>query len=174
MSTTIEADILTREAFAPYGEVIQKGGSESFPINRGKCQRHHALATTEVTGEDARVIVSIFAGQAYNLPHGVDLVERHPLGSQAFYPLGNDPWLVVVCADDNGTPVAPQAFLASADQGINLRRNIWHGVLTPLFSDADFLVVDRDGEGNNLEEFPLDANQAFVVKLPSDAYALKP
>lgn len=169
----IEAAILTREAFGAYGDVIEKQGSESFPINRGKCQRHHALATTDVTGEDAKVIINIFAGQAYDLPHKVDLVERHPLGSQAFYPLGSDPWLVVVCDDDKGKPVAPKAFLANSDQGINLHRNVWHGVLTPLFSNADFLVVDRGGPGNNLEEYFLDDENAFIVDLPAEAYALK-
>ena len=163
MSIQIQAEFLTREAFAPFGDVIEKKGSDSFPINRGKCQRHHALSTAEVMGDDARVIMSIFAGQAYQLPHRVDLVERHPLGSQAFYPLGNDPWLVIVCADDSGIPIAPKAFLASSDQGINLYRNVWHGVLTPLVSDADFLVVDRDGEGKNLEEYSFDEIQIFNI-----------
>ena len=34
--------------------------------------------------------------------------------------------------------------------------NTWHGVLTVLDKEADFIVVDRGGDGNNLEEFPLD------------------
>ena len=115
MSIQIQAEFLTREAFAPFGDVIEKKGYDSFPINRGKCQRHHALSTAEVMGDDARVIMSIFAGQAYQLPHRVDLVERHPLGSQAFYPLGNDPWLVIVCADDNGVLFQIVAFTFSVD-----------------------------------------------------------
>ncbi len=163
MVRTITATQLTSKAFSPYGQVIQKTGSQSFPINNGNCIRHHALATVDVEGEDANVIVSIFAGQPYDLPHMVELVERHPLGSQAFYPLGPNPWLVIVCDDDKGRPVNPQCFLASADQGINIKKGVWHGVLTPLFESGDFLVVDRGGEGNNLEEIRLDDNSRFIV-----------
>ena len=147
---------LTKEAFAAYGEVIEKAGSESFAINRGRCIRHHALATADVTGDGAIVAINIFAGQPYGLPHMLDMVERHPLGSQAFYPLGNKEWLVIVCEDESGQPVNPKAFLASPEQGVNLKRSQWHGVLTPLHEPSDFLVVDRAGEGNNLEEFFFD------------------
>jgi ureidoglycolate lyase len=67
-------------------------------------------------------------------------------------PLGPDPWLSVVAPDEGGRPGAPLAFLVPAGVGVNLRAGVWHGVLTPLDRAADFLVVDRAGEGNNLEE----------------------
>ena len=165
MSDLLIAQPLTKEVFAPYGEVIEKLGSENFLINNGNCTRHHALATAEISGEGGQVGVSIFSGQPYALPLTLRMVERHPLGSQAFYPLGANPWLVIACEDKDGVPVRPSAFLASADQGINLRRGIWHGVLTPLYDASDFLVVDRVGEGNNLEEFHFD--QPFTVGLPA-------
>ncbi len=144
---------LTGDAFAPYGDVIEKAGSQQLTINRGKCVRHHALTVADVIGADANVVINIFSGQPYDLPHTLDMVERHPLGSQAFYPLGDKDWLVIVCEEEDGRPVRPEAFLASSDQGINLKRNQWHGVLTPLHEPADFLVVDRAGDGDNLEEF---------------------
>ena len=144
---------LTAQAFAKYGQVIEKPGAESFLINNGQCRRHHALAQAEITGADAHVGISIFAGQPYALPHLLDMVERHTLGSQAFYPLGRQNWLVIVCDDDRGEPVNPQAFFASANQGINLNRGVWHGVLTPLVEPSDFLVVDRIGDGDNLQEY---------------------
>ncbi len=147
---------LTKRAFAPYGEVIEKAGAQQLTINRGKCIRHHTLATADVTGNGADVVINIFSGQPYSLPHTLDMVERHPLGSQAFYPLGTKEWLVIVCEDEGGKPVSPKAFRASPDQGINLKRNQWHGVLTPLHEASDFLVVDRAGDGNNLEEFFFD------------------
>lgn len=156
MPAKIATQPLTKSAFAAYGEVIEITGSHNYPINNGKCIRHHALALVDVTGEGANVGVSIFSGSPYALPHRLTMVERHPLGSQAFYPLGTQPWLVIVCDDDNGTPANPKAFLATASQGINLQRNIWHGVLTPLCKPSDFLVVDRIGEGNNLEEYHFD------------------
>lgn len=162
---TIKAVPLTKEAFAPFGEVIEKTGSKSFLINNGNCRRHHALAQADVTGDAGEVIISIFEGTPYTLPHKVDLVERHPLGSQAFYPLGGNDWLVIVCSDEGGMPVDPKAFLASAEQGINLKRGVWHGVLTPLYEPSDFLVVDRGGEGDNLQEIHLDDAQQFQVSL---------
>jgi ureidoglycolate lyase len=162
---TLVAAPLTKDAFAPYGEVIEKSGSESFLINNGKCRRHHALAKVDVVGEGAEVIVSLFSGTPYALPHTVELVERHPLGSQAFYPLGQNDWLVIVCSDADGTPVDPQAFVASSAQGVNLKRGVWHGVLTPLYQPSDFLVVDRGGQGDNLEEVHLGDDQKFQVVL---------
>lgn len=159
---TISIEPLTKETFAPYGEVIEKSDAEKITINRGKCVRHHALATADVTGEGGNVIVSIFTGQPYALPHTLDMVERHPLGSQAFYPLGSSEWLVIVCHDTEDTPVEPKAFLASPDQGINIKRNQWHGVLTPLRKQSDFLVVDRGGPGDNLEEYHFE--QPFTVE----------
>ncbi|MDD9910758.1 MAG: ureidoglycolate lyase [Ahrensia sp.] len=153
---TIRIEPLTAAAFRPYGDVIEKGLAQEITINRGKCVRHHALALADVTGEGARVAINIFAGQPYDLPHKLDLVERHPLGSQAFYPLGGHEWLAIVCEDDDGVPVSPRAFLASPDQGINLNRDQWHGVLTPLHAPCDFLVVDRAGPGDNLEEHLFD------------------
>jgi ureidoglycolate lyase len=81
------------------------------------------------------------------------MVERHPLGSQAFVPLSPRPFLVVVCHDENGTPGKPHAFITQPGQGVNYPRNSWHGVLTPIGEPQDFLIVDRGGAGNNLEEF---------------------
>ncbi|MEL6784460.1 MAG: ureidoglycolate lyase [Pseudomonadota bacterium] len=160
---TIIVQPLTKEAFAPFGDVIELPGENAFPINKGQCTRHHALSTVEVTGEGAQVGLSLFEGQPYALPHRLDLVERHPLGTQSFQPLGNQPWLVIVCPDENGKPGHPLAFLATAQQGINLHRGTWHGVLTPLYEPATFLVVDRVGEGDNLEEVPLDPPYSVVL-----------
>ena len=161
MGRELIAQPLTKERFAAYGDVIEKDGSESFLINNGNCRRHHALATAEIAGPDCKVGISIFAGQPYELPLQLSLVERHPLGSQAFYPLGDRRWLVIVCDDQNGLPVNPQVFLAEPDQGISLNRGVWHGVLTPLEVASDFLVVDRVGEGDNLQEHYFDT--PFVV-----------
>ena len=154
---------LTREAFAPFGEVIEKAGSPSFPINAGNCQRHHALATTDIEGDGARAVISIFDARPYALPLALPLVERHPLGSQAFFPLTARRWLVVVFEDEDGRPVRPAAFLAGPNQGVNIARGVWHAVLTPLDAAADFLVVDRDGSGDNLEEFHFDTRPVVTL-----------
>jgi ureidoglycolate lyase len=159
--TTIVAEPLTREAFAPFGQVIELDGAHHYPINGGMAERYHDLAKIELGGPDPRPLLSIFRGNPYTLPLTLKLVERHPLGSQAFYPLSPRPFLVVAALDERGAPATPRAFLTGPGQGVNIAMNTWHGVLTPLDEPADFLIVDRGGEGNNLEEFVFD--QPYTV-----------
>ncbi len=154
---TVITEPLTRETFAPFGQVIQIEGAQHYPINSGNCERYHDLARVELGGVHARPLISIFSARHFTLPLTLTLVERHPLGSQAFYPLSPHPFLVVVAPDEHGTPGTPRAFLTGPGQGVNIAMNIWHGVLTPLVADAQFLVVDRGGEGNNLEEHHFSA-----------------
>jgi ureidoglycolate lyase len=99
---------LTREAFAPFGDVLETEGAPSFPINAGKCVRYHDLAKVETTGKKARPMISLLRGEPYPLPLELNMVERHPLGSQAFIPLSEHPFLVVVAeetADGPGQPI---------------------------------------------------------------------
>ena len=153
---TIEIRPLTREAFAPFGQVIEQDGAPNFPINAGKCTRFHDLAHIETTGEKARPMISLLRGEPYPLPLELKMVERHPLGSQAFIPLGESPFLVVVAEETKNGPAEPIAFRTAPGQGVNIAMNTWHGVLTPLQRECDFIVVDRGGEGNNLEEHHFD------------------
>ncbi|MTH78923.1 ureidoglycolate lyase [Paracoccus aestuariivivens] len=148
--TSIKARPISAEEFAPFGELLIPRDVPTRMINEGRCERHHALATVERFGGEA--IISILRSEPASLPYSFALLERHPLGSQAFYPMGPDAWLSIVAPDDNGKPGAPIAFLVPAGVGINLHAGTWHGVLTPLDRAADFLVVDRTGEGVNLEE----------------------
>ena len=148
--TTIRIEPITADAFAPFGELLTPRDTPDRMINAGRCERHHALATVERSEGEA--IISIFRSEAVSLPYACTLLERHPLGSQAFMPLGPDPWMSVVAPDAGGKPGVPRAFLVPAGIGVNLRAGIWHGVLTPLDRPADFLVVDREGQGVNLEE----------------------
>ena len=152
---------LTEEAFAPFGEVIDLNKAENFPINNGMCTRFNDLATVELGGEKPRPLVNVFRGKPYDLPLHLKMVERHPLGSQAFIPMSKRPFLVIVSEDRNNIPQRPLAFLTKPGQGVNIGQNIWHGVLTTLGEVSDFVVVDRGGPGDNLEEFFFD--EGFVV-----------
>jgi ureidoglycolate lyase len=143
---------LTREAFAPFGDVLETEGAPSFPINEGKCVRYHDLAKVETTGKKARPMISLLRGEPYPLPLELNMVERHPLGSQAFIPLSEHPFLVVVAEETADGPGQPIAFKTAPGQGVNIGRNVWHGILTPLEGISEFAVVDRGGEGINLEE----------------------
>ena len=149
---TLTIEPLSAAAFAPFGQVIETDGAQHYPINNGMTERYHDLARIELGGVQPRPLVSIFRGQPYALPLTLKLVERHPLGSQAFYPLSANPWLVIVAEDESGTPTRLRAFAPAPGQGVNIAMNTWHGVLTPLEAASDFLVVDRGGEGHNLEE----------------------
>jgi ureidoglycolate lyase len=167
VSRVIVAKPLTAKAFGPFGDVLEVGGDNHYPINAGKAERYHALATAEATGENARVLISIVRGKPYRFPLALKMVERHPFGSQAFMPLSPRPFLVVVCVDDGGRPAVPQAFLAGPGQGVNYHRNTWHGVLTPIGRSQDFLVVDRGSDGTNLEEHFFEV--PYEIRLPEPA-----
>ena len=154
MTRDIVVRPLTAEAFAPYGEVIEARGLPDLVINRGRCGRYHDLA--ELDFGDGRPAVSVFVSRYGHLPLTLESMERHPLGSQAFLPLSTDPFLVIAARDTGGAPGRPAAFLTASGQGVNYRRGVWHGVLTPLRRAARFAVIDRVGEGGNLEEHRFD------------------
>jgi ureidoglycolate lyase len=151
MTRTIGIEPLTAAAFATFGDVIEAAGQPTRLINGDRCGRYHDLARLDF-GDDGRAGISVFRSEPVTLPLTLDLMERHPDGSQAFLPLSTDPFLVVVAPDDNGTPGRPRAFLTAPGQGVNYLRGTWHGVLTPLDRPALFAVVDRIGVGANLEE----------------------
>lgn len=148
----LRPDPLTAEAFAPFGDVLEATGDFRL-INDGLCKRHHDRARIDVAPEvdpQNRAGISIFNAEARTLPYRFDLVERHPEGSQAFLPMTQHPFLVIVTLDPQH---APRAFLTNGAQGINLYRGTWHGVLTPLAAPGLFAVVDRIGVSANLEEY---------------------
>ena len=145
---------LTAEVFAPYGDVIEVKGAPTKMINQGMCGRHHDLATLDFS--DGRAGISLFDAKARQLPHLIDMVERHPEGSQAFIPVSQVQFLVVVADDDAGKPINLKAFVTAPGQSINLHRGVWHGVLAPIGSPGQFAVVDRIGDGPNLEEHWFD------------------
>ncbi|MEX6506427.1 ureidoglycolate lyase [Jiella sp. M17.18] len=159
--TEIVPQPLTAAAFAPFGEVIETAGAEERLINNGSTIRYHGLAGVDVAAGGGRPLISIFRGQPFALPIEIAMMERHPLGSQAFYPLSGRPWLVVVAKDAAGRPGDPLAFLAQGDQGVNYAPGVWHHPLLSLDGTSDFLIVDREGPGSNLEEVPY--RQSFRI-----------
>lgn len=153
---------LTAAAFAPFGEVIDLRDEASAIINQGLCERHSDLIAFDVEEQGGKLGLSMFQSQRRTLPYRLEMVERHPLGSQAFIPMSHEPFLVVVAPDDAGKPGRPLAFLTEAGQGVNLFKGTWHGVLTPLEGFGRFAVLDRiGGEGSNLEEHWFD--EPFMV-----------
>lgn len=154
MSRQIFTEPLTATAFAPFGDLLDCAGDPDKLINQGLCGRYHDRATLDFA--DGRAGISLFKADLRSLPYTLDLMERHPMGSQAFVPMSHDPFLVIVAPDDDGAPGTPRAFLTQAGQAINFHRNTWHGVLTPLSGTGLFAVIDRIGDGTNLQEYWLD------------------
>ncbi|HVI91390.1 MAG TPA: ureidoglycolate lyase [Dongiaceae bacterium] len=150
--TVLKIEPLTKGAFARYGEVIELEGAQHYGINQGFAERFHKLAEADTAAEGGSAIISIFVADPRPSPIRIELMERHPIGSQAFYPLQDRDWLVVV-AEDPLTPQSLRAFRASGRQGVNYTRNVWHHPLLVLDPASRFLIVDRKGPGKNLEEF---------------------
>ena len=146
---------LTKAGFAPFGDVIEIEGAEHYPINQGYAERFNDLANVDVSAEGGSVNISIVSAIPRPKPIGIKLMERHPLGSQIFYPLQDRTWLVVVCEDPHDIK-SFRTFTATGRQGINYARNAWHHPLLVLDADSRFLVVDRKGPGKNLEEVWFD------------------
>lgn len=157
----IAPEPLDAAAFAPFGDVLEAAGAPDLLINAGLCGRWHDRARMDF-GAEGRAGISLFRAEARALPLTLDLLERHPMGSQAFLPMAEQDWLVIVAPDAGGRPGAPRAFRPGPGQGVNLRRGVWHGVLCPLSPPGLFAVIDRIGPGDNLEEHRL-AEPAPVI-----------
>lgn len=152
----LKAVPLTAEAFAPFGDVMDARTSASFPINAGRTQRHHDLAKVETLGENGHTLMNIFVSQPITLPLELTFLERHPQGSQAFMPLHQERFIIVVAPPgEHINPDDVRAFVTDGRQGVNYRAGTWHAIQSVLDREGEFLVVDRGGDGNNCDEFPL-------------------
>ena len=149
---TLPIEPLTREAFAPFGDVIELEGAQQYPINLATTIRFHDLANVDVTDEGGRTLVNLFRGQPRALPFAVGMLERHPLGSQAFVPLSDRPYLIVVAPAGDLDAAKMRAFVTRGWQGVNYAKGVWHHPLIALGEVSDFIVVDRGGGGHNLDE----------------------
>lgn len=153
----LKAQPLTAEAFTAFGDVIERNDAKSFPINFGRTQRHHDLAKVETLGEEPRTLISIFVSQPVTVPLELGFLERHPLGSQAFMPLNEERFLIVVAPPgDSINPDEVRAFVTNGQQGVNYRAGTWHAIQSVLEREGEFLVVDRGGAGHNCDEHPLE------------------
>lgn len=153
---------LTADAFALFGDVIEASDrAEVIPINYGWTTRFNALS--DVAVGDGHAILSIFRSRPLE-PLVLKIFERHPLGSQAFVPLQGRPYLVAVAPPGEFDPAAVRVFRAGPQQGVNYARGTWHHFLLAQEAESDFLVVDREGPGDNLDEVELAEADWIVVR----------
>jgi ureidoglycolate lyase len=157
---------LTGAAFAPFGDVIEIAGHPARSINHGTCERFDDLAQLDLSADGGRPLISIFRAAPRSLPFEIRSLERHPLSSQAFYPLQPQPFLIVVAQDGTDEMAARvRAFVSSGTQGVNFRRNTWHHELLALHQTSLFLVVDRGGPGENCESIAVGGRPVRINEL---------
>jgi ureidoglycolate lyase len=171
MSEAMPAEIviqpLTRAAFAPFGDVVEFEGRDSFPINNGMADRYHELAAVELGGEQSRAIISLVASHQFDMPRRVDHLEYHPFGSQAFLPLDSSRFIVVVspaAADPDLNQL--RAFVTNGKQGINYHLGTWHHVLLTPYAAMRFICVDRAGPGHNCVDHHIPEGDQPLLNLP--------
>jgi len=165
----LSASRLERSAFAPFGDVVEiSDDAERRAVNYGTAWRYHDLARLDLSANRGRPIVSIFRATPVPLPIVVKIMERHPLSSQAFIPLGSAPYLVIVAPPGPFDASCLQAFVAAPHQGVNYAPGVWHHYVLALNRESDFMVVDRDGPGSNLDEIVLEPSEQRCVALKSE------
>lgn len=167
MQHEIKVRPLNRVEFEPFGDIIEvEGHSESRSINDGFATRYHDLASVDVTEAEGIPLINIFRGRPRPLPLTIHMMEKHPLGSQAFMPLHQNPFVIVVAPPGDGVnPMNLSAFITNGLQGVNYARGVWHFPLLVLGEEQDFCVIDRGGEGDNYEEHYFDDSEIRVLAL---------
>ena len=165
MMNSIPLTPLTSINFASFGDIIApEQAKREFEINQGYATRFHDLANLDLTAQEGRAGVSIFAARQRMQPVQLSIMERHPLSSQAFIPLSGEAWLAVVAPAGVVPSQATQltAFLVPTGVGLNYAKGVWHHPLLVL-SDCQFLIVDRLGTGANLDEVDITSWQCQIV-----------
>ena len=141
---------ITKQNFSSYGDIISTEGITPIDINAGYAKRYDNLANINTSKENGESIVSIFSAIKRTFPMKIDMMEKHPLGSQAFIPMKETIFLVFVAPSGDKPDLDKlESFIIPKGIGINYNPGIWH---FPLISteDMNFLVVDRKGSGDNL------------------------
>lgn len=154
---------LTQVNFANFGDVIEVNDKgENFSINEGYTRRFHDLAQIDVNESNGRTLLNIFRSTPLEQPVSIKMMERHPLSSQAFIPMGQQPYLVVVAPRGELDVSKIEVFIATANQGVNYHKGTWHHYCLALHEISDFLVVDRGGEGDNCDVINLDGSMVIA------------
>lgn len=153
---SLRPEPLTSERFAPYGDVIEASLDNPDAMNEARFQRFDDLCDIDVGGGDVAISVARCRAPT-KLPLRIDMVERHPLGSQAFVPLKPCRMVIVVAPPGESVEAGElRAFVTNGKQGINYHRGTWHMPLIAFAAGQEFLIVDRGGKESNCETHMLD------------------
>jgi ureidoglycolate lyase len=155
MSIPLKVAPLTREAFRRFGDVLDASGPADAVANAGAARIYRERAQADFAEQGGRISFNVVRTAPQSPPIVIDRMERHPLGAQMFAPLGVVDWLVVAAPAGALDPAAVVAFRVHPGQAVNYRRGVWHSPLIALARESDFLIVERAGEGANLDLEPL-------------------
>jgi len=162
METVIEPIKITRKNFTEFGDLISSEDINPIDINAGYAKRFDNLANINTSKDGGKTIVSIFSALKRNFPMKIDMMEKHPLGSQAFIPMNETTFLCFVAPPGESPEIDKiQSFIIPPKTGINYKPGIWH---FPLISteDTDFLVIDRKGNSENLVIHKFDKEKVVL------------
>ena len=162
MKTIIKPIKITRKNFATYGDLISSDDIKPMDINAGYAKRFDNLANINTSKDEGKTIVSIFSAVKRTFPMKIDMMEKHPLGSQAFIPMKETTFLSFVAPPAESPDISKiQSFIIPPKIGINYKPGIWH---FPLISteDTNFLVIDRKGKGKNLITHRFDKEKIIL------------
>jgi len=150
MKITINPKPITKENFSKFGDMITTANIKPIEINEGYAKRFDGIANLNTSKDNGETIISIFSALKRSFPMKIDMMEKHPLGSQAFIPMKQTTFLVLVAPEGNKPDLNKiESFVIPPEIGVNYNPGTWHFPLIAT-EDMNFLVVDRKGSGDNL------------------------
>ena len=158
----IKPKVINKENFKKFGDMITTDDIKPLEINDGYAKRYDGIAKLDAKKDNGESIISIFSALKRSFPMKIDMMEKHPLGSQAFIPMKETTFLAFVAPEGVKPDLDKvEAFIIPKGVGVNYNAGIWH---FPLISteDMNFLVVDRKGSGENLIIESLDKEEVIL------------
>jgi len=150
MKITINPKPITKENFSKFGDMITTAHIKPIEINEGYAKRFDGIANLNTSKDNGETTICIFSALKRSFPMKIDMMEKHPLGSQAFIPMKQTTFLVLVAPEGNKPDLNKiEAFIIPPEIGVNYNPGTWHFPLIAT-EDMNFLVVDRKGSGDNL------------------------
>ena len=162
MENLIKAEPISRENFSQFGDVLTTKDFSSISINDGYAKRFDDIARLDTSKNNGQPKISIFSAIKRTFPMKINMMEQHPLGSQAFIPMKETTFLTFVAPSGDKPDLKKiKAFIVPPGIGINYYQGTWH---FPLISteNMNFLVIDRKGSGENLKIIKLE-KENFVL-----------
>ena len=164
MEKTVKPIKINRSNFATFGDLISTNDINPMDINAGYAKRFDDLADLNTIKDGGKTIVSIFSSLKRTFPMKIDMMEKHPLGSQAFIPMDDTKFLVFVAPRGNKPDINKiQSFVVPKQAGVNYKAGIWHFPLISM-KNMNFLVIDRKGKENNLVIYKFKKDKVILKK----------